>query len=125
MSPPARCEIHVSPHAIVLDGPEASQQILVTKVMQDGRHVDCTRLARFQVLRPRGAAVDGRGLVRPLSDGRTEIVGSYENVVLRVACEVMGYKDPSPVSFARQITPILNKARCNSGGCHGKAEGQN
>ena len=29
------------------------------------------------------------------------------------------------ISFRREIIPILKKAGCNSGGCHGKAEGQN
>ena len=31
---------------------------------------------------------------------------------------------PVPISFRREIIPILTKAACNSGGCHGKAEGQ-
>lgn len=33
--------------------------------------------------------------------------------------------NPVPISFRREIIPILTKAGCNSGGCHGKAEGQN
>src|SRR5205814_427208 len=36
-----------------------------------------------------------------------------------------GFNNPEPVSFATQILPLLTKARCNSGGCHGKAEGRN
>jgi hypothetical protein len=39
--------------------------------------------------------------------------------------EVSGFKQPAPVSFETQIIPIMSKARCNSGGCHGKAEGKN
>ena len=31
----------------------------------------------------------------------------------------------APVSFVRQVVPILTKAGCNAGGCHGKADGQN
>ena len=34
-------------------------------------------------------------------------------------------KSPPPVSFETQIIPIFSKAGCNSGGCHGKAEGKN
>ena len=30
-----------------------------------------------------------------------------------------------PVSFVNDIVPIFTKLRCNSGGCHGKATGQN
>ena len=30
-----------------------------------------------------------------------------------------------PVNFPNQIVPIFTKLGCNSGGCHGKASGQN
>lgn len=30
-----------------------------------------------------------------------------------------------PINFPNQIVPIFSKAGCNSGGCHGKASGQN
>ena len=30
-----------------------------------------------------------------------------------------------PVNFANQVVPIFTKLGCNSGGCHGKASGQN
>src|SRR5262245_22139263 len=37
-------------------------------------------------------------------------------------------KDPrglKPINFENEIIPIFTKHSCNSGGCHGKAEGQN
>ncbi|MBX7207590.1 MAG: DUF1549 and DUF1553 domain-containing protein [Verrucomicrobiaceae bacterium] len=34
-------------------------------------------------------------------------------------------ESPRPLNFANDIVPILTKASCNSGGCHGKASGQN
>ncbi len=33
--------------------------------------------------------------------------------------------DDAPVRFATDVVPILTKLGCNSGGCHGKATGQN
>ena len=42
-----------------------------------------------------------------------------------MAVEVRGLNNPAPVSFEQQIVPLLTKAGCNSGACHGKAEGQN
>ncbi len=33
--------------------------------------------------------------------------------------------DVTPISFANDIVPVLSKLGCNSGGCHGKAIGQN
>src|SRR5205814_5734046 len=33
--------------------------------------------------------------------------------------------EEKPVHFANDIVPILTKQGCNSGGCHGRASGQN
>ncbi len=33
--------------------------------------------------------------------------------------------EPAPVTFERDIEPILTRAGCNAGACHGKARGQN
>ena len=44
---------------------------------------------------------------------------------MNIPVEVVKQRSPDPVSFRNEIMPILTKARCNSGGCHGKAEGQN
>lgn len=45
--------------------------------------------------------------------------------MLRVPLEVTGLAKPRPISFDNDVIPILTKATCNAGGCHGKAEGQN
>ena len=63
--------------------------------------------------------------VEPLPEGTTEIIVRDGEAVARVPVSVAGIAAPPPVSFRRQIVPILSKAGCNSGGCHGKAEGQN
>ena len=34
-------------------------------------------------------------------------------------------RDTSPIYFTTDVVPILTKLQCNSGGCHGKATGQN
>ena len=34
-------------------------------------------------------------------------------------------EEKRPLNFSNDIAPILTKASCNSGGCHGKASGQN
>lgn len=111
--------VRVSPALVVLDSPETTQQLLVT----DGV-VDLTRAVTFKVLRGDIAAVDTTGLVQPRGEGRTEIVVSHQGADTRVAVEVKGQRQPRPISFASEIVPILTKSSCNSGGCHGKAEGQ-
>ena len=109
----------VTPAAVQLDSPESSQQLLVTL---DG--VDGTRSAKYVVAHPGIATVDAAGRVTPKAEGKTEIVVTHAAVAIRVPIEVTGLKSPRPVSFEQDIIPILTKASCNSGGCHGKAEGQ-
>ncbi|MBE7498219.1 MAG: DUF1553 domain-containing protein [Verrucomicrobiaceae bacterium] len=42
-----------------------------------------------------------------------------------VAAPAFAADAPRPLNFANDIVPILTKGSCNSGGCHGKAGGQN
>ncbi|HTE21369.1 MAG TPA: DUF1549 and DUF1553 domain-containing protein, partial [Armatimonadota bacterium] len=121
---PPRAAVRVSPPAVRLDSPEASQQLLVSTVAA-GRSLDLTRAASYRSLDPRIAAVDPDGLVRPRTEGRTEVVIRQGNLQARVPVEVRGLRSPAPISFETGVIPILTKASCNSGGCHGKAEGQN
>ncbi|MBY0231199.1 MAG: DUF1549 domain-containing protein [Gemmataceae bacterium] len=110
-----------SPLAIVLDGPDASQQVLVRAAPSP----DLTRAATYESLDPRVIAVDARGLVRPVGEGKTFLVVKHGADVVRVPVEVRGIEAPAPVSFESEVMPLLSRAGCNGGGCHGKAEGRN
>ena len=117
-------ELRVTPAEVVLDSPESRQQLLVSH--ESGARVrDWTRRARYSVTDSRVVAVDRAGLVEPLSEGRTEIFVTADEERQVVVVEVTGLSAPRPVSFQNEVMPILTKAGCNSGECHGKAEGQN
>ncbi len=118
-------ELRVRPPAVVLDRPESSQQLLVSVAGSERLTVDVSRAATYRVLQPEIAEVDPTGLVHPLGDGRTEIEVAYRDQVVRIPLHVHRFNVPEPVSFRTEIVPLLTKARCNAGGCHGKAEGQN
>ena len=145
----ADAEIGVSPNTVRLDNPEASQQLLVTtSISPDAdsaslpstslRNVDLSRAVMYRSLDPNIAVVTPEGLVIPCKEGQTEVIVSpvanstaskkfslkpFEPVSVPVV--VTGLIEPTPISFEQQIIPILSKADCNSGGCHGKAGGQN
>lgn len=119
----APAPVRVSPNAVRLESPEATQQLLVSTPIA-GRLQDITRQAAYSVADPKVAAVDAEGLIRPVAEGRTEVRVRRGGTLVRVPLEVRGLKAPAPISFENQIIPILTKAGCNSGGCHGKAEGQ-
>jgi hypothetical protein len=118
---PAPATLQLSPPAIVLDNPEATQQLLV----RSAGSADLTRVATYEVLDAKIASVDATGLVQPKAEGRTAVVVRHGGQQARVPVEVSGLKGPAPVSFENEVMPILTKAGCNAGACHGKAEGKN
>lgn len=119
-----RADLKVTPTTVRLERPEDSQQLLVIDV-RDGVTHDLTRMARYEVKTPTIASVDANGLLQPVSDGTTEIVVRVDQTEFTIPVTIAGFQQPPSVSFEHEIQPILTKARCNSGGCHGKAEGQN
>ncbi|WP_254507972.1 DUF1549 and DUF1553 domain-containing protein [Anatilimnocola floriformis] len=115
----------VSPLMATLDQPEASLQLLVGQAAEEGRTVDLTRQAKYRSENAAIARVDEFGLVTPVADGETGVIVEHTGGQTRVAITIKGIKEPELLSFSRDVIPILTKAGCNMGGCHGKAEGQN
>ncbi len=120
----ARAELRVSPARVFLDRPEATQQLLVSELLAN-RKVDRTREVEFQLHGEKIVSIDDRGLISPLLEGQAEIEIRHGHESLVVLVEVRGLALPPAISFEHEVIPILTKARCNSGGCHGKAEGKN
>ena len=116
--------LRVEPSEIVLHNANRWQQVLVTGISRDGRNVDATRNAEFVVDDPAIANVS-RAKVRGLKDGSSSLLVRFGGREVRVAIRVSGASEIRPVHFANDIVPILSKLGCNSGGCHGKASGQN
>lgn len=117
--------IRVSPDIVEISSPETSDQILVTVTDANGQSIDATRSAVFSVADSNIAQVSGTGQVRPRNDGETSISIQVGSQVAQCQVRVSGIIAPSPVSFRQDIIPIFSKSGCNSGGCHGKAAGQN
>ena len=117
--------LRIYPPEIRLGSPESSEQILVLATSSDGRFTDVTRQAKFQCEVAGVVDVTPRGRVIPLRDGQTQLQVQWGDQTASVAVEVSHFASPMPVSFRRDVVPILSKAGCNAGGCHGKAEGQN
>lgn len=114
----------VEPVSIVLNGSNRQQQLLVTGTTHTGHKVDVTRLCSFapsdsQIVSVIQATVQGK------RDGKAKVVVRYGHLSFEVSVEVRGFADYPPVHFANDVVPLFSKHGCNSGGCHGKASGQN
>ena len=114
----------VAPAAVHIGSPEATCQVVLLE--SGGDHPgDRTRAAAWRSLDPAVATVDPTGLVSPRGEGTTWIEATIGGRSARAGVTVSGLAAPAPVSFTRDVQAILTKHACNSGGCHGKAEGQN
>ena len=86
---------------------------------------DLTRQVSYASADPSVAVVTPTGRVLPRGEGQTQIVIRHNELTHSVPVTVSRLTSPIPVSFRDDVIPILSKAGCNSGGCHGKAEGKN
>jgi hypothetical protein len=111
---------------LALHGKGAHQQVLVTAKFPSGPVRDWTREVKFEVSPPNVVAVDPRGQVSALGDGRATITAvGLDGAKASLDVSVTDCETLAPINFPNQIVPIFTKAGCNAGGCHGKASGQN
>jgi hypothetical protein len=110
----------------LLRGRDAQRQLVVMAKYAAGITRDATRQIAFSS-NPAGiVSVDSTGLVTPLADGKTVVTAQAAggvNASMEVAVD--HFVDDPQINFPNQIVPIFTKLGCNSGGCHGKASGQN
>ena len=112
--------------AALLRGPEARQQLLVTGRLRDGRLVDYTRQVQYQSRPPGIVSIDKAGFVIPLANGSVQVTaGLPQGLTASTRLSVREIGQSRRVNFPNEIVPIFTKSGCNSGGCHGKASGQN
>jgi hypothetical protein len=109
-----------------LDGQDARQQLVVTGKHASGQLRDRTASVSYEVSPAGIVKVEKSGLVVPQSDGQATITARSESgPAASIPVTVVHFGNDPLVNFPNQIVPIFTKQGCNSGGCHGKASGQN
>lgn len=116
--------LSVEPQRVVLTGRDSQRQLLVSATLPAGRLRDVTREVAYRVADPRVARCSASGIVEPVSSGRTEIVVTGGALRASLSVEIIAGQTFEPLDFRRDILPILTKAGCNGGGCHGKSDGR-
>ncbi len=121
-----RVEPNVDGNGFVINGRDRSQQLFVTGEYASGQQHDFTRKVTYRA-EPEGiVSISADGYVKPLADGSVTVTATTEaGQSATVAATVIGIANDPPINFKNQIVPIFTKLGCNSGGCHGKASGQN
>ncbi|HEY7309584.1 MAG TPA: DUF1549 domain-containing protein, partial [Gemmataceae bacterium] len=115
----------VHPTKIALKGIDDAQQLVLNAELTSGRSQDLTADVKYEVADKKVARVTSTGRVIPLANGTTEITAAFGDKVVKVPVAAESCDVNLPINFPNQIVPIFTKLGCNSGGCHGKASGQN
>jgi hypothetical protein len=116
--------MEVYPPALVLSGPEDARSLLVTGWTREGECVDLTSGARVEA--PEGIArLESDGYLAPVRDGKSHVKVTAGGKSALVPVTVKDMARTAPVSFVRDVEPILNRVGCTQGTCHGAAKGKN
>ena len=116
--------LKVLPGSITLTGPQASQRLLVVEATADEVKGDRTAAAEFSTSSSAVATVDKRGVVSAVGDGKTTITAKVGGDSAMVEVSVTATKKPFTWSFRNHVIPMLTRAGCNSGACHGALAGK-
>ena len=125
-SPPQPIEtvsLAVYPPQISLDSSVDFQSFAAVSTGSDGVTEDVTETARWRVIDPKIAKIDGHRL-RPVGNGQTQLVANLQGVIARVDVTVDQADFVPEISFVKDVMPVLTRAGCNTGSCHGAARGK-
>jgi hypothetical protein len=122
-SPPLQALV-ATPNRITLCGPYAQARVLVEGRFGGGAARDVSGEVALAVADPRVAAADAEGMVRPRRDGRTTLIARLRGRETQIPVEVRGVANARPPCFLTDVLPVLTKAGCNQGACHGAQQGK-
>ena len=118
-----KANLAVFPESIQLDTARDYQSFVATAQRPDGVTLDVTATAKWKIADPNVAKIEATRIV-PVADGDTELVCDYGSTQLRVPVKVSRSSESLPVSFEKDIVPIMTRSGCNTGSCHGAARGK-
>jgi hypothetical protein len=120
---PVKVNLSVFPEQIQLDTARDHQSFIAVVRRSDDVTLDVTDTANWKLVDNKFAKIEGSRLV-PLADGETELVCDFGSTQIRVPVKVSRSAEKLPISFEKDIVPIMTRSGCNTGSCHGSASGK-
>ncbi len=115
--------VAVLPEEVLLFGREGTQRLLVQSVHDGGLEESLHDRAEWSSSNAQVVRIDGDVAVAT-GDGEATISVKVGGSTASVPARVTGFDRPFEWSFRHHVLPVLSKADCNSGACHGAAAGQ-
>ncbi len=121
----AHAALAVYPQAIQLDNARDPERVIAVVTREDGVTLDVTGQAQIALENPALATWGEDFRLHPAADGETNAVITYEGESVTVPVVVRNAAVNPPMSFRNDLQPVIMRANCNSGACHGSAKGKN
>ena len=120
-------ELLIQPPELTFDNNRDGRKLLITGVLETGERVDLTSDADITTATaPVERGEDG--FLTPTGDGNGSVTVQAGGLTATVPVSVHGPSAPGvarPVTFVRDVLPVMNKVGCSQGTCHGAAKGKN
>jgi hypothetical protein len=123
--PPPAGPITAHPAAIELRHHRQVQSLQLLGASTDAYSLDMRSQAQLTIVDPKIAVLDDKGLIRPVANGDTQLTAVVAGQTLTIPIKVQLPPAELPRSFRHEVMPVLSKAGCNSGACHGYSLGKN
>ncbi len=121
--PEAVVSLKLEPSSLTFLNKRDGRRVVVSGIRRDGTAVDLTPVARYTL--PTGLLTRDRdGYFLPAKTGRGSVTVAAGGLTAPLAINVRSVA-PAPISYMRDVQPILSKAGCTAGTCHGSAKGKN
>ncbi len=114
----------VLPAKFKLSGPAARQPLIIEQLRNHQVTWQITNEIHFQTSDAKVLVIEN-GIAQPRGNGTATITARAGKNTARVNVVVEGMEKPFEWSFRNHVQPVLAKAGCSAGACHGAAAGQN
>ncbi|HLX64853.1 MAG TPA: DUF1549 and DUF1553 domain-containing protein [Planctomycetota bacterium] len=121
---PPVVSIELQPPSLTLLNSRDERRVLVLGKTDDGNIVDLTDAATINKGGAEIADVAGDGYIQAKAKGDATFTVSAGGKETKLYVSVLGAETP-PVRFVRDVMPVISRAGCNAGTCHGAAKGRN
>ncbi len=117
--------VAVSPAAVTIRHHRQPHSLQVLGRTADGYSLDLHAAAAYASADPKTATVDATGWVRPVASGKTTVTVTAAGKATAVPVTIELPAAEPETSFRHEVMPVLTRAGCNMGSCHGYSLGKN
>ena len=99
------------------------QNVIAVARRSDGVTLDVTEQVRWELANAELVKLDDYRLT-PQADGQTQLTASWQGMSAQATIDITSATAPRTISFHLDVMPVLTRAGCNTGSCHGAARGK-